>query len=155
MSSSITQNPTYECDICGDEIPESEGVLTCAVHFYCNDCAIQTFYRSLINRDEFPASCCPRSRNGVSPSLFEDLLGPAFMERYRTRLEEHYTPKVVRVYCANPRCAKWHHPRTFDDSDQRWTVVACECGTTTCVGCKAEKLSQHACEKVDTSKRPE
>lgn len=77
------------------------------------------------------------------------------MERYRARLEEHYIPEVVRVYCANPRCAKWHHPRTFNDSDQRWTVVACECGTTTCVGCKAEKLSQHVCEKVDSSKRPE
>jgi hypothetical protein len=76
------------------------------------------------------------------------------MKEYKVKLHEYYTPETIRVYCANAQCAKYHHPRTLDDSDQRRTVVVCECGTTTCVGCKSEWEDGHACVPIDPSRRP-
>jgi hypothetical protein len=153
-SHTTTYTPSYECDVCGTSISESSSILACSTHFYCKTCAIAVFHRFLTNISEFPASCCSRSRHGLPPSLFADLLGLEFMDMYRVKLYEKYTPEAIRVYCEKAQCAKYHHPRTFDDGDQRRTVVLCECGTTTRVGCKAEWEDGHVCVPLDPSKRP-
>jgi hypothetical protein len=154
MSLDTSETPKYECDVCGNEFSDSAGVLACVEHFYCNDCATEVFHRSLKDNNEFPASCCARSRHGLPPSLFEDLLGKEFIDSYRLKLSEHYTPESIRVYCANAHCARYHHPRSFDNSDHRRTIVACDCGTTTCVGCKSEWQADHACVQLTSMSRP-
>jgi hypothetical protein len=75
MSSDTSETPKYDCDVCGNEFPDSAGVLAYVEHFYCNDCAIEVFHRSMTDINEFPAPCCSRPRNRLPPSLFENLLG--------------------------------------------------------------------------------
>ncbi|KAH5036340.1 hypothetical protein HBI70_035340 [Parastagonospora nodorum] len=154
MCSTDSTAPKYDCDVCGSEFPDTAGVLACEEHFYCNDCAIEVFHRSMIYLNEFPASCCSCSRNGLPPALFTELLGQEFMDEYLLKLSKYYTAEAIRVYCANAQCAKYHHPRVFDDSDHRHTVSPCECGTTTCVGCKAEWQPEHTCLQLDPTHRP-
>ncbi|KAF2250468.1 hypothetical protein BU26DRAFT_424058, partial [Trematosphaeria pertusa] len=145
----LTSSHEYDCDVCGSDISESDGILACGEHFYCNDCAVETFHRSLKNINEFPASCCSKSRNGLAPSLFAELLGPEFMEKYRLKLHEHYTPTAVRVYCANPSCAEYKHPKSWDNTHRYYTLARCACGTTTCVGCRKEWAQDHVCRCSD------
>jgi hypothetical protein len=77
-----------------------------------------------------------------------------FMDSYRLKLSWQYTPETIRVYCANAQCARYHHPRSFDNSDQHHTIVACDCGTTTCVGCKSEWKADHTCVQLTSTNRP-
>jgi hypothetical protein len=147
-------DPEYDCGVCGDNFSAVDGVLACEIHFYCNKCAIEVFHRSLINKNEFPASCCARSRNGLPPVLFEDLLGPEFMDRYKLKLHEYYTPEAIRVYCANAHCALYKSPKEFDNSDQRRPIAHCECGTDTCVGCRNKWLPEHMCPRTSPATKP-
>jgi hypothetical protein len=114
-TSSASHTPEYECDVCGSNFVETEGVLACEEHYYCNDCAVEVFHRSMANINEFPASCCARSRNGLPPVLFEELLGVEFMDKYKLRLHEYYTPEAIRVYCANAQCSTYKHTKEFDN----------------------------------------
>ncbi|KAF2826357.1 hypothetical protein CC86DRAFT_264141, partial [Ophiobolus disseminans] len=151
----VTQHTNdYDCGVCGDSFPATTGVHACNEHFYCNWCATEAVMRSMGNKYEFPVSCCSRTRDGVEPAVFRDLLGDAFMEKYTLRLEEHKTPVAIRVYCANARCAKFIHPGSFDESDQQYTVASCECDMVTCVGCKAERKPDHQCESTNPSSKP-
>lgn len=153
MSSDTSKMPKYDCDFCGNDVPDSAGVFACVEHFYCNDCANEVSHRSLTDMTEFSASCCSRFRNELPPYLFEDLLGKEFKDKYRLKLSEQYTSKTLRLYCSNAQCAQYHHPRSFDDSDQRHTIVACGCGTTTCLGCKSEWQLDHTCVHLSSASR--
>lgn len=151
MASNITsQSPEYECDVCGSNLEEFDGVLACTEHFYCNDCAVETFHRSMNDINELPASCCARSRSGLPPSLFRDLLGEDFMDKYMLKLHEYYTPQAIRVYCANAHCAAYQHPRHFNNSNHRYTTAVCGCSTKTCVGCKSTWTADHVCVATGT-----
>jgi hypothetical protein len=123
-------------------------------HFYCNDCAVEVFHRSMANIDEFPASCCFRSQNGLPPALFEALLDADFIGKYKLRLYEYQTPEVIRVYCANVHCSQFKHSNGFDNSDQRRTLAHCSCSTTTCVGCKTAWSTDHVCAHSNTKSKP-
>jgi hypothetical protein len=151
MSSSDRYIAENDCDICAESFPESDGSYLCKDHFYCDPCTVDMFQRSLRYLDEFPASCCfPRTSIGMPPAPLQALLGEEFMEKYRLRLLEHETPHCLRVYCADPRCARIQQNDNSDidvKSNMR-SLPPCECGMTTCAECKAEWKPGHQCETV-------
>jgi hypothetical protein len=97
MSSTDQNIKEFDCVICADCCPESEGNRLCDDHFCCNPCTLDMLQRSLRYLDEFPASCCSsRTSIGMPPAHLKTLLGEVFMEKYRLRLLEHETP----ILCA-------------------------------------------------------
>jgi hypothetical protein len=149
-----TPTRARECDLCGDTFAPFAGIETCEAHFYCHHCAVYVFHRSLRNIDEFLASCCSETRTGIPITKIQHVLKNAFVEQYQLKLHEHGTPSSIRTYCANAHCATHMHPYTFDDTDQRYTLVPCQCGTTTCVGCKSPWESEHVCEHPSPVAKP-
>jgi hypothetical protein len=83
----------------------------------------------------------------MPPAHLQALLGEAFMEKYRLRLLEHETPHSLRVYCADPHCAKIQHNDASNINPQEAIrpLPRCGCGTTTCAGCKAAWQPGHQC----------
>jgi hypothetical protein len=125
---------TYECFACGDELPLSAGIITCEVHFMCNECANYAFVLASDDMSAFPVSCC-------SPVWFKQvqhLSSPEVAKAYKQKEYEHYTSRVQRVYCANEYCRRFQAPKSFDNSHSWHTVARCHCGTNACVGCKEQ-----------------
>jgi hypothetical protein len=133
-----------------DSFPESEGFYSCTEHYYCNACVVETVHRSRKKNDEFPASCCARSRSGMSRAAYELLLGRDFIVEYRAKMLEHFTPHKLRLYCGNAQCAKFQYPKTFDTTDYRRTLARYGCGTVTCVGCKGSWMEGHFCPQSNS-----
>jgi hypothetical protein len=140
--------PNFECDVCCEHYSENDGIHTCEEHFYCNGCAINLLSRSLKNTmDEFPPSCCARTREyGIPILIFEHLVDSEFRARYHTRLHEHITPPEKRVYCTNPKCAKFLC--AYEVSSDDIAVATCDtCKSPTCLKCKHKHQLGHVCGK--------
>lgn len=145
-SSSAHDPPMSACDVCGDEFAPTAGIQTCEAHFYCVTCLVEVFHRSPRNVNEFPASCCSKTHDGIPLKLLAGLFDDDFKEAYQLKLQEHSTHSSERTYCANAECATYLPSATHDDTDPRYIVAPCACGTTTCVGCKAPWAAEHVCE---------
>jgi hypothetical protein len=140
--------PNFECNVCCEHYFENDGIHTCPEHFYCNGCAVDVLHRSMKNTiDEFPPSCCARTREyGIPILVFEHLVDSEFRARYHTRLHEHVTPPAKRVYCANPECAKFLC--AYEVSSDDIAVATCDtCKTPTCMKCKHKHEVGRVCGK--------
>jgi len=142
----IEDTVQYECFICGDDFIFSEGVAHCTEHFMCNNCVVHAYNAALADTEAFPARCCtPLPRR-----LVEHLLTPEVLEAYSLKAQEYYTPRAIRVYCANESCRSFIPRSHVDNSHAFSTVAHCGCGTNTCVGCQYEWEGQeHRCVVSD------
>jgi len=93
---------TYGCFACGDELHLTAGIITCEFHFMCNECAAYAFLLASADMSAFPVSCC----SSVCFKQVEDLLSPEVADSYKQKEYEHYTTRVLRVYCANEDCRR-------------------------------------------------
>ena len=144
----------FECNICYEDFEESDGIAPCEQHFYCNQCAVQVFRRSLRNMNEFPVVCCSRSRYGVPLHIFKDIVDAESLDAYDFKLEEHTTPKTMRLYCANPACAKFLRAQQSTRKVCSVQIATCTCGTITCTSCRELWKPGHICQVVDPTVRP-
>ncbi|KAF2443669.1 hypothetical protein P171DRAFT_339768, partial [Karstenula rhodostoma CBS 690.94] len=143
----------YECWVCLDTYALDEGVVTCGVHFLCNECAVDGFtYATEPGWDCFPVSCCEGKPIGVC--LVQHLLDPEIVEKFKAKERERYVSPALLVYCNG--CRKWQPPSGFTETAYA-TYSTCSCGTTTCVGCKGKWEDQyHRCTDVDNPReKPE
>ncbi|CBX97030.1 hypothetical protein IAQ61_008024 [Plenodomus lingam] len=138
-TTSIVETIRYECCICGDDQPVTEGVIPCEEHFFCNNCSVEIFTRAIRSLDDFPAKCC----SPLPRRLVEHLLSPDAIEAYKLKAKEYYTSPVLRVYCSNEDCRVFLPDTQHSRSDFGASIARCYCGTITCVDCK------EALEEVD------
>jgi hypothetical protein len=137
----------YECCICRDNFFLIDGVVPCEEHFLCNDCVVSSFDAALNDMDLFPAQCCKE----LPRRLVEHVLSPEVIQAYKARAKEHFTHRVLRVYCINEDCGCFIPSEQFDNHHAWYTVARCDCGTNTCVGCKTQwEDDHHRC--VDSDK---
>lgn len=146
---------SYECHSCGLDYLLEEGVITCAAHFYCDECLTLQFetLASQPGLESFPARCCfgEATETTLRRHLVEQLLPIDVIAAYAQKEAEFYTAPAVRTYCSN--CRKWLPPKVFYDRGV-YTLANCDCGTVTCVGCKETWEEHHRCNK-GTSVKPE
>ncbi|KAJ4348011.1 uncharacterized protein N0V89_009383 [Didymosphaeria variabile] len=140
----------YDCSICTGEFLMKDGIVSCAEHFICNDCVVQTFTLAAENPVSgiFPVKCCMKasgSRRGpiiLRRRLVQQLLPHEVNETYGRKEQEYYTPPALKLYCVDYRA--WLPPKTFQDKGQ-YSLATCACGTTMCVGCKGAWQEHHRC----------
>ncbi|KAF2729350.1 hypothetical protein EJ04DRAFT_527882 [Polyplosphaeria fusca] len=131
----------YECCVCFEDFPLSQGTICCWEHFVCGGCAVEVFNRSLKNINEFPASCCTAKEWHVGQ--FEDVLqddrvDKNFRSEYHLRMEAHHTPLALKTYCTNPECSRFLRRETFREGPDYSAAYCKDCNIKVCVGCKAE-----------------
>ncbi|KAL1601525.1 hypothetical protein SLS60_006440 [Paraconiothyrium brasiliense] len=147
----------YDCSICTGEFLLKDGIVSCAEHFICNDCVVQTFTLAAENPVSglFPVKCCmkaPGSRRGpivLRCRLVQHLLPPKVNEAYRRKEKEYYTPPTLKLYCVD--CGSWLDPETFQNK-RNYSWATCACGTSMCVGCKGAWQENHFCTNANDAK---
>ncbi|CAA9963674.1 ibr domain-containing protein [Pyrenophora teres f. maculata] len=142
----------YECCICGDDLPLSKGIATCAEHVMCHQCVVDAHDIALKDNEAFPVECCAP----IPFELVQHLLSPEKREAYSKKLQEHNTPIHSRVYCSQGLCSSFIPRTQFDSTSFTQTVARCPCGCVTCTECRKEWNGEgHKCLKeYDNALRP-
>ncbi|AEO71239.1 uncharacterized protein THITE_2058763 [Thermothielavioides terrestris NRRL 8126] len=122
-----SEQPTIECNSCGDHRPSADVARCECGHHYCRECLATLFTLSLTDESLFPPRCCGRAiaLDGCRPLLSATLAG-----KFLARKAEMDTPN--RTYCHRPACSAFVPP-PFVVAD----VATCvRCGKKTCAICK-------------------
>lgn len=135
--------PKFECGVCFDtfQLPSCIRIrqLSCG-HWYCNDCLLDLFTRSLTDASLFPPRCCNRFIVAITHSDLDEAF-PITEDLYNQLTERQLelgTPN--RTYCHRSDCSTFIRP-AFIHGDIGKCV---KCSQRTCTICK-EKAHKRSC----------
>lgn len=113
----------------------------------CRPCLIQGVSLALSDPQCFPAQCC----GSLNEYHVKQVVPAEQMALYENKSQEFRTPRPLRVYCANTECQHFI-PLNYHCHTDWFSVGYCQCGTQTCVGCKASWDDEnHRCDELGSA----
>ncbi|KEQ95199.1 hypothetical protein AUEXF2481DRAFT_40468 [Aureobasidium subglaciale EXF-2481] len=131
------------CIICYEDIGSDIASLSCG-HSWCIPCIMERF-SSIQNQSSWPVRCC--AGYVISFDFAKLYLSKREIQRLTPLIEELEMPYARRTYCSNSRCSA-HLPQTLN---KLRNLTCHDCGTITCVVCKAVAHDTSTCPPPDAS----
>lgn len=127
-----------ECVSCGEMHSLHDILVTQCEHTYCKGCLIELFEHATRDEELYPVRCC---RDKLPLERFKRWIAPDLLELYEEKRVEYES--VDRIYCADPKCAKFI---TSENVDKPTSIATCStCSKTTCKLCNRESHGNGEC----------
>ncbi|KAG6031687.1 hypothetical protein E4U41_007485 [Claviceps citrina] len=127
-----------ECVSCLDDISVKDAVKV-PCHSYCKDCFVRLVIAAVEHEAQWPPKCC---LNQIPFRLVAKNIPDDLKRTFQERWSEWEVPVSERVYCSQPACGIWIHPKHVK-LDKR--QARCESGHVTCTICRRASHGDDDC----------